>query len=108
MISNCEWHLWLFKDNLYVQYTKHEQWIQYDIGLDIVARQSSIRKIFSNFFDYTKIIIDILIIFFTQYFQKNDLLLTISPFNQRVQGSMFFSNFFCSSMNEMNEEEKNF
>jgi hypothetical protein len=51
--------------------------------------------------------INILIIFFTQYFQqKNDLLLTTSPFNQRVQGSMFFPKFFCSSMNEMNEEEK--
>jgi len=38
--------------------------------------------------------INILIIFFTQYFQKKkDSIIKISPFNQKVQGSIFYSNF---------------
>jgi hypothetical protein len=51
--------------------------------------------------------INILIIFLTQYFQgKNVLWLKFPPFNQRIQGSILFSNFF--SFHEQNELKKNF
>jgi hypothetical protein len=53
--------------------------------------------------------INILIIFFTQYSQRKiDLLLTISPFNQRVHGAKFFPILFVLLGNEKNREEKSF
>ncbi len=94
MISNCGWRLWSFNDNIYVQYTKHEQWIQDDIGLEVVARQSPKRKIFSIFFDYTKIMINILILFFTQYFQKKWFITYNLPFQPKSSGFNVFLQFF--------------
>jgi hypothetical protein len=45
--------------------------------------------------------INIWIIFLTQYPLKNDILFKISPFNQKVQDLIFFSKIFCPAMNEM-------
>jgi hypothetical protein len=55
-------------------------------SFDLVVGQSYIRKIFLKFLFYcTRIMINILIIFLTQYFfYKNDLLIRISPCNQKV------------------------
>jgi hypothetical protein len=49
---------------------------------------------------------NILIIFFTQYFPRkiNDLVVRISPFNQRVHDLILFSNFLFFSMVEMDEK----
>ncbi len=51
--------------------------------------------------------INTLIIFLTQHFQgkKSDLLVKISPFNQRVKMVHIFLKLFCPSMNEMDEKK---
>ncbi len=76
-------------------------------SFDLVVGQSYIRKIFLKFLFYcTRIMINILIIFLTQYFfYKNDLLIRISPCNQKVQGSIFVSKKNCVFMNEMDEKK---
>jgi hypothetical protein len=53
-----------------------------------VVGQCLIRKMLSNFCDYTLTTINILNFF--SHKEKNDLLVRTSPFNQRVQGSILF------------------
>jgi hypothetical protein len=49
------------------------------------------KKNIFEFFDCTRIMINILIIFLSIFWrEKKDLLVRISPFNQRVQGLILF------------------
>jgi hypothetical protein len=60
---------------------KHEQWIKCGIDLDEIAKQRPTTKIIKIIWLYTQIMINILIIFLTQYFQeKNDFMVRISHF----------------------------
>ncbi len=75
---------------------KQEQRIKCSIGLDEVAKQCSTRKIFLEFFNCTRTMINILIIFLTQYFQRTKTIQWLEdPFSTKgFKVQSFFIYFF--------------
>ncbi len=83
---------------------KQEQRIKCSIGLDKVAKQCPTRKIFLNFKNCIGTMINILIIFLTQYFQRTKMVQWLEyPFSTKGFRVQFFS--FIFSKNKMDEKK---